>query len=80
MRKRDEISFEEMKKFGFKYGTRDRFEYKTKENGVESRIYINMLPCHNNKNELKIECPSHSIPRKIVNKLYDLITAGIVEK
>ncbi len=80
MRLANDVKLEELKKFGFKYGTRDRFLYTTKSNGIESRIYIDLLPCHNNNNELKIECPSNLIPRKIANKLYDLVAAGVVEK
>lgn len=59
---------------------KDVFLYKTTSNKVASRIYIDLLPCHNNNNELKIECPSHSIPEKITDKLYDLIVLGLVEK
>lgn len=80
MRLAKDKKLEELKKFGFKYGTRDRFLYKTKCNGIESKIYIDLLPCHNNNNELKVECPSHSIPKKITDKLYDLIVAGLLEK
>ena len=43
-------------------------------------IYIDLLPCHNNNDELKISLESHSIPEKITDKLYDLIQAGLVEK
>lgn len=80
LRKKDDIELEEFKKFGFKYGAREKFLYKTTSNKVESKIYIDLLPCHNNNNELKIECPSYSIPEKITDKLYDLITAGLIEK
>lgn len=77
---KDDVELEQLKKFGFKYGTRDRFLYKTKRNSREFIIYIDLLPCHNNNNELKIDCPSYSIPEKITDKLYDLIQAGLVEK
>lgn len=80
LRKKDNVSFEDFKKFGFKYGAKEKFIYKTKSNGIESKIYIDLQPCHNNNNEINIECPMHSIPVKIVDKLYDLITAGLVEK
>lgn len=80
LRKKDDISFKELEKFGFKYGTRDKFLYKTKSNGIESRIYIDLLPCNNKNNELKVECPSHTISEKITDKLYDLIVAGVIEK
>lgn len=70
----------ELERFGFKYGTRDKFLYKTKRNGFESRIYIDLLPCNNNNNELKVECPSNIIPKKIIDKLYDLIKADMVVK
>ncbi|MCI9110537.1 MAG: hypothetical protein HFH47_01845 [Bacilli bacterium] len=75
-----DIDLKELEKFGFKYGTRDKFIYKTKNKGIESRIYIDLLPCHNNNNELKIECESYSIPKKITDVLYDLIQAGLVIK
>lgn len=80
LRKKDNVSFEDFKKYGFKYGSREKFIYKTKSNGMESKIYIDLLPCHNNNNELHIDSSMHSIPEKIVDKLYDLITAGLVEK
>ena len=81
LRKEDNVSFEEFKPFGFKYGTRDRFIYKTKsKNDGEASIYIDLLPCHNNNNELKIEIERRYIPEKIINKLYDLIQAGLIEK
>lgn len=80
LRKKDDVDFKEFEKFGFKYGTRDKFLYKTTSNKFEYKIYIDLLPCHNNHNELKIECPSYFIPEKIVDKLYDLITAGLIEK
>ncbi len=44
VRKSDTAELSELEKFGFKYGTRDKFEYKTKQNGLESRIYIDLLP------------------------------------
>lgn len=80
LRKRDDVSLKDFEKFGFKYGARNKFLYKTKSNGIESKIYIDLLPCHNNNNELKIEWLGHSIPEKITDKLYDLITAGLIEK
>lgn len=76
----DAAELSELKKFGFKYGTRNKFEYKTKQNGLESRIYIDLLPCNNNNNEIHVECYSHSIPEKIVDKLYDLFQANLVVK
>ena len=80
LRKKDEVNLKKLEQYGFKYGTRDKFLYKTKSNGIESRIYIDLLPCNNNNNELKIESTSHTIPSKIVDKLYDLIKADVVEK
>ena len=77
---KDNVDFKELKKFGFKYGTRDRFLYRTISNGRESMIYIDLLPCHNNNNELKIECESRQIPVKIIDKLYDLIKSDLIEK
>ena len=77
---RDDVDLKELEKFGFKYGTREKFEYKTKQHGVESKIYIDLLPCNNNNNEIHIESDSHSIPKKIVDKLYDLIKANLVVK
>lgn len=72
--------FKELEKYGFKYGTRDTFLYETTRNGIKSKIYIDLLPCHNNNNELKIECESHYVPDKIVDKLYDLIKVDLIEK
>lgn len=80
LRKKDNVKLEQLEKMGFKYGSREKFIFKTKVNGIESRIYIDLTPCHNNNNELKIESLSHSIPEKIVDKLYDLIKADLVEK
>lgn len=77
---KDNVELEKLKDFGFKYGTRDRFLYKTKCNGLEAIMYIDLLPCHNNNNELKITIESRHIPDKIINKLYDLIQANLVEK
>ncbi len=74
------VKLKQLEEFGFKYGTKDKFLYKTKSNGIESKIYIDLLPCHNNHNELKIECPSFSLHEKIINKIYDLIQAELVEK
>ena len=47
---------------------------------VESKIYIDFTPCHNNNNEIKVECPSYSIPDKILEKLYDLAVEELIEK
>ena len=80
LRKKDDVSLKEFEKLGFKYGSREQFLFKTKSNGMESKIYIDLQPCHNNNNELKIECPSYTIPEKITDKLYDLIKADLVEK
>lgn len=80
MRLKKDKDIKELKQFGFKYGPRDTIVYKTKYHGIESRIYIDLIPCHNNNNEIKVECPSHTIPDKILNKLYDIIEAGLVEK
>lgn len=77
---RDDVDLEELEKFGFKHGTREKFEYKTKQHGLESKIYIDLLPCNNNNNEIHIQNESHSIPGKIVDKLYDLIKADLVVK
>lgn len=71
---------EELKNFKFKYGARDKLIFKTKSNGTEAVIYIDLLPCHNNNNELKIQYSSFSMPEKIGDKLYDLIKADLVEK
>ena len=65
---------------GFKYGTREKIEYKTRRYGVESKIYIDLLPCNNNHNEIHIETYSRTIPEKIIDKLYDLIKADLVVK
>ena len=80
LRKRDEVDMSELEAFGFRYGTRNRYIYKTKSNGIESQIYIDLKPCNNNNNELKIKSSSFSIPEKITDKIYDLIKANIVEK
>lgn len=45
LRKKDNIDLRELEKYGFKYGARDTFLYKTTSNKVESRIYIDLLPC-----------------------------------
>lgn len=42
--------------------------------------YIDLLPCNNNNNEIHVECYSHSIPEKILDKLYDLTKAGLIVK
>lgn len=80
LRKSDKAELSEFKKHGFKYGTREKFEYKTKQHGVKSRIYIDLLPCNNNNNEIHVESDSHSIPEKILDKLYDLIKANLAVK
>lgn len=77
---KDNVDLKELENFGFKYGTRNRLLYKTTIYKLESKIYIDLLPCHNNNNELKIECETHFLPEKILDKIYDLIQAGIVEK
>ena len=71
---------EELEKFGFRYGARNRYIYKTKSNGIESKMYIDLTPCNNNHNELKVESPSYSVPEKILDKIYDLCNAHIIEK
>lgn len=80
LRKRDDKSLEDFEKHGFKYGSRNRFIYKTKKNGLESKIYIDFTPCYNNNNEIKVECLSYSIPDKILEKIYDLVEAKLIEK
>ena len=80
LRKSNTVELSELKKLGFKYGTREKFEYNTKQHGLESKIYIDLLPCNNNNNEIHIQSESHSIPEKIVDKLYDLIKANLVVK
>lgn len=77
---KDGVDLAEFKEYGFKWGIRDRFWYKTRTNGIESMIYIDLVPCHNNNDEIKIECPLSHVPEKITDKLYDLISAGLVEK
>ena len=62
LRKKDTVDIRELEKYGFKYGSKDKFIYKTKQNGMESRIYIDLLPCNNNHNEIHVESDSHSIP------------------
>lgn len=80
LRKKDNATFEELKEYGFKYGSRDRFLYKTRKGACEYIIYIDLLPCHNNNNEIKFDFYNRQIPEKIINTLYDLIIAGLVEK
>ena len=80
LRKSDTADMREFEKHGFKYGARDKFEYKTKQHGVESRIYIDLLSCNNNNNEIHVESDSHSIPKKILDKLYDLIKENLIVK
>lgn len=80
LRKKDSASFEDFKKHGFKYGAREKFIYKTKQNGIESSIYIDLLPCHNNNNEVHIQSSSYSLPEKIADVLYDLIQEGSIER
>lgn len=45
---------EELVKFGFKYGAREKLIYKTTSNKMEAKMYIDLQPCHNNNNELRI--------------------------
>lgn len=80
LRKEDTAELSELKKYGFKYGSREKFEYKTKQHGVESRIYIDLQPCNNNHNEIHVESAACSIPEKILDKLYDLFEAGLIVK
>lgn len=81
LRKADNVSLKDFKPYGFKYGTRDRFIYKTKENGKEASIYMSLLPCNNNNNwEIKTEIDCRYIPKKILDKLYDIIQARISGK
>ena len=77
---KDNVDLKELEKFGFKYGTRDKFLYKTRRAGCEYIIYIDLLPCHNNNNEIKFDFHDRNIPGKIINTLYDLIKADLVEK
>lgn len=80
MRIRNDVDIEQLKEYGFKYESREKFIYKTKQNGLEAKIYIDLQPCHNKNNHLYIESMPHSIPDKIINKLYDLIQARISRK
>lgn len=80
LRIKNSVDKKELGKFGFKYGTRDRFLYKTRRGACEYIIYIDLLPCHNNNNEIKFDFYDRNVPGKIINTLYDLITAGLVEK
>lgn len=84
LRKANNVSLKDFKPYGFKYGTRDRFIYKTKENGKEASIYMSLLPCNNNNNnnnwEIKTEIDCRYIPKKILDKLYDIIQARISGK
>lgn len=80
LRKSDTVDIRELEKYRFKYGSKDKFIYKTKQNGIESRIYIDLLPCNNNHNEIHVESNSHSIPEKLLNTLYDLIKENLVVK
>ena len=80
LRIKDNVNLKELEKFGFRYGTRNRYIYKTKSNGIESRMYIDLTPCNNNNNQLKIESQSFSLPEKIIDKIYDLTKANIVER
>lgn len=80
MRVAKNIELEQLKKHGFKYGTRDKFIYKTKTGTAEARIYVDLLPCNNRNNKLYIESDSHSISDKIINKIYDLTKEGLIEK
>lgn len=78
LRKADNATLEDFKPYGFKHGTRDRFIYKTKENGKEASIYMSLLPCNNWEIKTEIDC--RYIPKKILDKLYDLIQARISGK
>lgn len=80
MRLRNDVNIEKLREYGFKYGAREKLIYKIKENGLEAKIYIDLQPCHNKNNHLYIASLPNSIPNKIINKLYDLIQAGLVEK
>lgn len=80
IRKADNASIKEFEKLGFKYGARDKIIYKTKKDGLEAKIYIDLLPCNNNNNELIVESESRTVPEKILDKLYDLFQAGLVER
>lgn len=80
MRLKKNKSLEDLKKFGFKHGTRDKFIFKTKQRGLETRIYIDLLPCNNNNNEINIETDGHYLAKKAENVLFDIIEAGLVEK
>ena len=76
----DCVKYEELKRFGFKFGSKDKLIYKTKTHGIESSIYIDLMPCKNESDKLKVDCILNSLPDKIIDKLYELITAGIVVK
>ena len=80
LRKKDNVDLDEFKKYGFKYGSRDKFLYKTRKGACEYIIYIDLLPCHNNNNEIQFDFHDRQIPEKIINTLYDLIIDGLVEK
>ncbi len=80
LRKNDNADMKELEKYGFKYGTKDKFIFKIKKNGIESRIYIDLLPCNNNNNEIHVESRCYSMPEKVLDKLYDLIKADLVVK
>ncbi len=80
LRKSDTADISEFEKCGFKYGTKDKFIFKTKENGKESRIYIDLLPCNNNHNKIYVESDGYSLSEKALDKLYDLIKEGLVVK
>ena len=55
---------EELVKFGFKYGAREKLIYKTTSNKMEAKMYIDLQPCHNDNNKLKIEYSSFSMQKK----------------
>lgn len=80
LRKKDNVDLDEFKKYGFKYGTKDKFLYKTRRGACEYIIYIDLLPCHNNNNQIQFDFYDRQVPEKIINTLYDLIKADLIEK
>ena len=76
---KDDVDLKKLERFGFKYGTREKFEWKTSIHGSKYKIYLDLLPCRDSR-EICFECPSFSIPDKVIDKIYDLISAGLVEK
>lgn len=79
LRLKDNVDYKKLEKFGFKFGVRDKFLYKTKNNGCEAKIYIDLLPCNNKHNKLYIESDSHTLPEKIIIVLFDIVKADLVE-